>query len=174
MKLRPYKSCDAPVITGWIRDEDTFRKWGGGRFDSYPLTPAMLDEKYRENNGDCAESDNFYPWTALSDDSRPVGHFIMRYLGGDPARLRFGWVIVDASERGKGIGKEMLSLGLEYAFKLLGAESVTLGVFECNEPAHRCYRSAGFRDAEEKTGDPWHALEMELRKEDYFSGKTAR
>ncbi len=34
-------------------------------------------------------------------NSRTVGHFIMRYINGDNRQLRFGWVIVDGTLRGK-------------------------------------------------------------------------
>ena len=41
---------------------------------------------------------------------------------------RFGWVIVDDTLRGKGYGKEMLLLGLKYAFDIFKVERVTIGV----------------------------------------------
>lgn len=39
----------------------------------------------------------------------------------------------------------MLKAALRYAFDILKAEKVTLGVFENNEPAYYCYKAAGFR-----------------------------
>ena len=87
-------------------------RWGGERFGEFPISAQIIDEKYSLNNGDCAEEDNFYPWTAFDDENRVVGHFIMRYLNGDNRLLRFGWVIVDDSRRGKGYGTEMLQKGM--------------------------------------------------------------
>ena len=46
----------------------------------------------------------------------------MRYINGDPKVIRFGWVVVDSSVRGKGYGTNMLRLGLKAAFEILGAE----------------------------------------------------
>lgn len=89
LRLRPYKSCDADLIAEWIKDENVFKKWGGERFGDYPISADIIDEKYSKNNGDCVEPDNFYPWTAIDDDNRAVGHFIMRYTGGG---LMFGCV----------------------------------------------------------------------------------
>lgn len=40
----------------------------------------------------------------------------------------------------------MLKLALQYAFDILGAQKVTLGVLENNPGAYHCYKSAGFRD----------------------------
>ena len=122
---------------------------------------------YHLNNGRCEEPDNFYPWVALDDEDNVVGHFIMRYLHGDRKILRFGWVIVDDKIRGKGCGRQMLSLGLKYAFEILGVDKVTIGVFENNEPAHKCYAEVGFKDKEIVEKDPWNVIEMEIHRADY-------
>lgn len=140
MRLRQYKSCDAAKIENWIKDEDTFLKWGGNHFGQFPINGEIIDKKYTNENGDCKEKDNFYPWIAFTDEDGVVGHFIMRYLHGDNKILRFGWVIVDDSIRGKGYGTKMLCKGLEYAFNILGVDKVTIGVFENNEIAHTCYK----------------------------------
>ena len=95
MRLRPYKSCDAKKIISWIKDEEVFLKWGGDHFGSYPINAEIIDNKYLNENGDCKEEDNFYPWIAFTDEDGVVGHFIMRYINGDNKVLRFGWVIVD-------------------------------------------------------------------------------
>jgi len=167
LRLRPYKSCDAEEIEKWIRDEDVFKKWGGLLFGDFMISAKTIDDKYRLNNGDCKEPDNFYPWVALDDKGNVEGHFIMRYIHGDTRILRFGWVIVDDSIRGKGYGFEMLSLGLKYAFEIMGADKVTIGVFVNNEPAHRCYRKLGFKDKEIVKKEPWDVIEMEITKADY-------
>ena len=79
VRLRPYKRCDSKIIEKWIQDKDVFMRWGGERFGEFPISAEIIDEKYSLNNGDCAEEDNFYPWVALDDENRVVGHFIMRY-----------------------------------------------------------------------------------------------
>ncbi|MCR5296007.1 MAG: GNAT family N-acetyltransferase [Clostridiales bacterium] len=167
LRLRPYKSCDAEIIARWIRDRDVFLKWGGELFGAFPIGAETIDEMYRVKNGNCSEPDNFYPWVALDEENRLVGHFIMRYMHGDHRVIRFGWVVVDNSARGKGTGTEMLRAGLKFAFEMLGADRVTIGVFENNDPAHRCYRKVGFADREVVQKDPWNVIEMEIRKTDY-------
>lgn len=175
LKIRQYKQCDAERIASWVADETVFLKWGGKLFGDYPVSAETIDEKYSRNNGDCAEEDNFYPWIAVNDDYEPVGHFIMRYIHGDHRALRFGWVVMDPSRRGKGYGTEMLRAGLKYAFEFLGADRVTLGVFEHNDIAHNCYRKAGFVDTGEVIcKEPWNVIEMEIRREDYLSGGAGR
>ena len=168
LRLRHYKPCDADSIVSWIKDEDALRKWSSDRFGDYPISPEDINKKYIENNGDCAEQDNFYPLTAF-DESGVVGHLILRYTDKEKKVIRFGFVIVDDSKRGKGYGKKMLTLAVKYAFDIFGAEKVTLGVFDNNEPAYYCYKAAGFKETEEETGcelfgEQWRIVEMEIKR----------
>lgn len=151
MRLRPYKPCDADKILSWVRDEDTFRKWSTDRYDHYPITAADMNHKYMACNGDCPEPDNFYPMTA-EKDGQPVGHLIMRFTDEEKSVLRFGFVIVDDSKRGTGYGKQMLRMALKYAFEIMKARKVTIGVLENNPGAYRCYKAVGFQDV--PTADP--------------------
>ncbi len=172
LRLRPYKPNDAQTILSWCKDETTFRKWTSDRYDHFPITAEDMNRKYIDNNGDCAETDNFYPMTAFDEESI-VGHLIMRYTDKEKKTLRFGFVIVDDSKRGKGYGKEMISLSLRYAFEIFKADKVTIGVFDNNAPAYSCYKSAGFKDVEteenicELFGEKWIIKELEATKADY-------
>lgn len=166
VRLRQYKSSDAVKIAEWVKDKDAFLKWGGELFGEFPISAETIDEKYRLNNGDCKEPDNFYPWIVF-DENGVFGHFIMRYLHGDNKILRFGWVVVDDSIRGKGYGTQMLQVGLKYAFEILGVDVVTIGVFENNELAHKCYKKVGFIDKEIVSKQLWNVIEMEIKKEDW-------
>ena len=167
MILRPYKSIDAKVIIKWLNDEETFIKWGGDYFGFYPINEEIINNKYFNQNGDCIESDNFYPLVFV-DDNRVVGHFIIRYLNNDPKILRFGWVIVDNTIRSKGYGTKMLKLGLKYAFEILSANKVTIGVFENNLPGYYCYKKVGFKEVKTVNSIPFNIIEMEIFKEDYL------
>ncbi|MCR5792776.1 MAG: GNAT family N-acetyltransferase [Lachnospiraceae bacterium] len=168
IRLRPYKPCDADKIAEWVKEKDTYLKWGGIHLGEYPLSPEAIDEAYRNRNGNCEEPDNFYPWVAFDDENGVVGHFIMRYLNGDNKILRFGWVVIDASKRGSGYGEQMLRAGLKYAFEILGVEKVTIGVYETNDIAHACYKKIGFKEQGITEEEPWNVREMAISKEEYF------
>lgn len=171
LRLRPYKASDGKVITEWAnKNEEIYYKWSAGLFGDFPMETDTLNNVYQNQNGLCKEEDNFYPMTAF-DEAGVVGHFIMRYLNGDHNVIRFGWVIVDDSKRGKGYGKRMLELGLEYAFQILKAKKVTIGVYENNAPAYACYKSLGFREIEQDhyhtlnyKGEEWKVIELEKTK----------
>lgn len=171
--LRPYKYGDAEKIVTWCNQEDIYFKWSGGRFGTWPITAQNIDSKYREQNGDCKEADNFYPMCAV-DGEELVGQLIMRYTEGNHKHIRFGWVILDPEKRGCGYGKKMLQLALKYAFEILGAEQVTIGVYENNLPAQYCYAAAGFRKNEQVAGgsdtvkgEEWKLLELIITEEEY-------
>ena len=165
--LRPYKPDDAKSIVKWIKDEVSFRKWCADRYENYPITPENINFKYIKCNGDCKEWDNFYPVTAV-DENGPVGHLIMRYTNKEKTIIRMGFVIVDDSKRGMGYGKKMMQMAMGYAFYMLGAKKVTLGVFENNPSAYYCYKAAGFKEIPmendsfyEMFGEKWKCIEME-------------
>ena len=173
LRLRPYKKSDADYIISWLNNEEIFSLWGGERFGQFPITPDIINDKYFNNNGDCEETDNFYPLTAV-DDNGPVGHFIIRYINGNNRILRFGWVIIDNNRRGQKIGQKMLKLGLKYSFEILKADRVTIGVFENNLPALHCYLSCGFHKSEiledsfcDCNGEKIKVLELEILKDEY-------
>ena len=95
----------------------------------------------------------------------------MRFTDERKTILRFGFVIVDDKKRGKGCGKGMLQLAIRYAFDMLKAEKITLGVFENNEPAYRCYLAVGFRETTTAQteyyhigNEAWKCLELELER----------
>ena len=163
LRLRPYKNCDADIIASWIKNEYAFRQWCADRYDRYPVTGADINAHY----AGFADADWFYPMTAF-DETGVVGHLIMRFTDEEKRILRFGFVIVDVNRRGEGYGREMLSLALQYAALILKAEKVTLGVFENNPAALKCYRSVGFSECAgdgelfEVLGENWKCIEMAM------------
>lgn len=166
--LRPYKPKDAEAIVSWIKNETAFRKWSADRYDAYPITAEDINYKYLKCNGDCEEPDNFYPFTVV-DANGPVGHLIMRYTNKEKTVIRLGFVIVDDSKRGMGYGKRMIQMALEYAFEMLKAEKITLGVFDNNPSAYYCYKAAGFNEIPVKEdrvfeilGEKWKCIELEM------------
>lgn len=166
LRLRPYKPQDAEAIVSWIKDEEALRKWSSDRYGAYPITPDDINYKYIDCNGDCKEPDNFYPLTAV-DEYGPVGHLILRYTNEEKTIIRIGFVIVDDTKRGLGYGKSMLQMAIRYAFDMLKAEKVTLGVFENNPSAYYCYKSVGFQEIQQEfmieiLGEKWKCIELEM------------
>lgn len=141
LRLRPYKACDAKTIISWIKDERSFYQWCADRFEHYPITEDDLNGLYESS----ACTDDFFGMTAF-DESGISGHLFMRFLDEKKQTLRFGFIIIDSAKRGKGYGKEMLQLAIQYAFDILKVDKITLGVFQNNPSAYHCYRSVGFQE----------------------------
>ncbi len=166
LRLRPYRRSDAENVVSWIKNERMFRYWCADRFESYPITAADLNAQY---DGLEAAGGEIYHFTAY-DESGIVGHINIRFPEpGSIDTVRFGYVIIDDSRRGQGLGKEMIKLALDYSFGIMKAKKVTIGVFAENKAALGCYLSAGFRDTgvSEKFGfkdEEWTCMELEITK----------
>ena len=159
LRLRPYNKNDAETIMSWIKGEKVFYKWTAGVLGEYPISVEQFNAV-----------SNLMAFTAI-EDNEIVGFFTMRRPNEFFEELRFGLVIVDDSQRGMGYGKEMLQLGLKYAFDILKVDKVTLGVFENNQPAYFCYKSVSFKDVQlDKLeyyyimGESWKCLELEIER----------
>lgn len=91
---------------------------------------------------------NALDWTdsayaATENNGQAVGFFCYSVNTADNIGfLKF--IVVDKTKRGKGYGKEMLNLALQYAFQITGAKAVQLNVFNENTLAKQCYEKAGF------------------------------
>ncbi len=148
---------DAGVILSWCKDKQAFRRWSADRYRHYPAQPEDMMRQY--------EGDNLFPLTAISGD-KIIGHILLRYPSDDKSTIRFGFVIVDNTIRGKGYGKKMLQAAIAYAQQVLKAKRITLGVFCDNLPALNCYQSVGFHitveDAYLIDGETWKGVEMEM------------
>ena len=157
MKLRPFAPKDAATILSWCKNKHAFRLWSADRYKDFPAWPEEMIKQY--------DGGNMYPLTAI-DGEDIVGHILLRYPSEDKNVIRFGFVIIDDSKRGKGYGKQMLRLAIDYAQQELGAKRITLGVFCDNLSAVACYKSVGFRingmDSYVIDGEKWKEFEMEL------------
>ena len=136
MTLRPFSINDAETILSWCKDKYAFRLWSADRYKDYPAQSDDMMKQY--------EGDNMFPLTAVVGEAL-VGHILLRIPSEDKSVIRFGFVIVDDSKRGKGYGKQMLRLAIDYAQQELGAQKITLGVFCDNLSALKCYHSVGLR-----------------------------
>ena len=143
MTLRPFNINDAPTILSWCKDKHAFRLWSADRYKEFPAQPDEMMEQYK--------GENMYPLTAIVGEEI-MGHILLRFPSEDKSVIRFGFVIVDDSKRGKGYGKQMLQ--------------ITLGVFDNNPSAIHCYESVGFvvtgTDTYAIDGEEWTGKEMEL------------
>lgn len=166
LRLRPYKTSDAAYLVQWFTDERSFKMWSADKFE-YPLSEVQL-KNYKE----MYDQDEFgWVFVALNEKGIPVGHFLMRRANYEENSVHFGFIVVDANQRGKGYGSEMVSLGVKYAFEILQVRRVTLGVFDVNPGAEVCYKKVGFitetydKDIFTYGNEKWGLYNMAIEKE---------
>lgn len=164
LTLRPYLPSDAATITTWLKSEYLMRQWCADRYERYPVTPEDMNA-YHAMYIDGQRSRAL----TMTDGDDIVGYITLRIPADDSTEQRLGFVIVDDSKRGRGLGKALVSMAVKYVYETLGATKVSLGVFENNPSAIHCYESAGFRrvslpetESYECLGETWNCIEMEL------------
>jgi RimJ/RimL family protein N-acetyltransferase len=81
------------------------------------------------------------------------------------------FLIGEENNRGKGVGREVLKKILRIGFEDMKFEKITLGVFDFNHNAIKCYEKAGFNkekfleNIRKSSTGYWNLYEMEISKE---------
>lgn len=141
MRIRPYiPDEDYETVSTWINDERIHALWCADRLP-YPVSRQSFHDFLEKIAREWTDS----AYVATDDSGQAVGFFCYSVNTEDNIGfLKF--VIVDNTKRGKGYGKEMLRLALQYAFQITGAEAVQLNVFNENAAAKHCYEKVGFTE----------------------------
>ncbi len=139
MRIRPYiHNKDYEYISRWIGSEKIHSFWCADRLP-YPITAEAFQDFLNQNSMDWTDS----AYVATENNGQVIGFFC--YSLNTENNIGFlKFIIVDNLQRGKGYGKGMLNLALQYAFQVTGAESVQLNVFNENTLAKHCYEKVGF------------------------------
>ncbi len=166
LSLREFTDKDAQAVACWAEDERTMRFWSADQFDHYPLCADDILSFY---NKILSHGDRVFRFVA-EEDGCAVGHFLLREFDREHHFVRIGFVILAPCARGKGYGKKMMKLAVDFAVSHLDARRITLGVFTNNPAAYGCYRSLGFQKDPAKIdkmhtffGEEWICTELELR-----------
>lgn len=138
--LGPLRGDLAPLYAKWRNDFQVQRTFGDR---PRPLTDDQLMAWFEAQTN----PDDAYWFTIYQvDPFRPVGttnlfNIVYRYR-----IASFGLLIGEADARGLGLGTEVASLMVDYAFTALGLNNVMLTVSEYNLAGRRAYEKAGFRE----------------------------
>ncbi|MEV8136835.1 GNAT family N-acetyltransferase [Microbacterium aurantiacum] len=132
LTIRRRTEADLSTIVGWIPDAAALYLFTGPRM-TWPLTTEEL--------GTMNADENFTAWVALGEGARLVGHFDLTVVD---RTARLGRVVIDPSQRGRGMGRELVGLVIETA-RAVGADELRLNVIANNVPAVRAYEGVGFR-----------------------------
>jgi len=81
---------------------------------------------------------------AIEADGKYIGYCTLMHLQNPHGNLELGIMIGDHEFWGRGYGREVVQLLLEYGFHHLGARRIALTTHARNERAIRCFRACGF------------------------------
>lgn len=146
-------------------------QWAGPEF-SYPLTSQQLQKYLVDTN--YSEAKRFIYRVVDEDSDQVIGHLSLGSIDQEQKSARIGKVIVgDPNARGKGYGEQMIREAVRIAFEDLKLHRVTLGVFDFNEGALRCYQKVGFvidgllRDCRRVNEAYWSLYEMSILEDEW-------
>lgn len=166
MRLRPYISrYDFEYVSKWINSERVHALWCANTIP-FPLDQSSFDRALEKNTEEWKDS----AYVATDDQGVPVGFFSYVVDVADNTGF-LKYIVLDSRLRGKGYGRQMISLALKYAFEITGAAAVRLNVFDVNENAKKCYASVGFKEntytenALSFQNETWGRYQMLIRKE---------
>ncbi|MCR6633214.1 MAG: GNAT family N-acetyltransferase [Magnetospirillum sp.] len=77
-------------------------------------------------------------------ETRPCGYLSIMAIHAVFRSAEMGVTIGAPEERGQGLGRDAMRLGLGYCWDALALERVTLRIYGDNQAAIRCYQGAGF------------------------------
>ena len=165
IQLQAFTKNDYELLIRWINEERLMVNWTGSMF-SFPLTAADLDW-YTEESNDVGKSGVFiYKAVDLVTD-KVVGHISL-------GTARVSRVLVGKeAQRGVGICQKMMRGILKIGFEELKLHRISLGVYDFNKAAIRCYERAGFRtegiarDIFLYENEYWSMVEMSILEDEW-------
>jgi RimJ/RimL family protein N-acetyltransferase len=167
IKLSYFTPDDFQLLIDWVSDETLLMNWAGTQF-RFPLTLAKLDWYIRDTN-DFNESSTLVYKATDTLTGETVGHISLTAINRPNRSARITRVLVgNTAERGKGIGEQITKAMMQIGFEELNLHRMSLGVYDFNEPAIRCYKKCGFtvdgvlRDISRHGDEYWSLMEMSI------------
>jgi len=142
IRLRAIEPDDLPMLASWRNDPAVYAHF----FEHEPLSLAGQRRWYDR----FVQRDDEKFWiaerTGTGGASQGVGTIALVGIDWRNRRAELGRVLVyPPGQRGNGIGRELCSLALGYAFGHLNLNRVHCEVFADNRPAVSLYENLGFR-----------------------------
>lgn len=143
IRLEHFQKEDFEQLMQWIGNEELLTNWSGNLF-SFPLSSRSLDW-YIEDTNIINESEAFV-YKAIDPSGKTVGHISLGGISWKNRSARITRVLIgDTVHRGKGCCQGMITAVLKIAFAELNLHRVSLGVYNNNTAATKCYEKAGMK-----------------------------
>ena len=176
--LEPFTAHDFTQLMEWVDDERLMKEWCGSMF-SFPLSESGLTW-YVKGSNNLNDPDVFIYKAVETATGITVGHIS---LGGISTRDRAGRItrvlVGKSTERRRGICQGMVKALLRIGFEDLKLHRISLGVYDFNLAAIKCYLKCGFqqeglmRDVVRHGEDYWSLVEMGILEDDWRALQAA-
>ena len=143
IKLEQFGRNDFKQLIEWISDEELLMNWSGALF-SFPLTEKSL-EWYIEDTNIAGSSDAFVYKVIDTTDDRTVGHISLGGISWKNRSARITRVLVGNQERNKGYCSLIVKAALKIGFEELQFHRISLGLYDNNNAALKCYEKSGLK-----------------------------
>ncbi|MFN8775993.1 MAG: GNAT family N-acetyltransferase [Flavobacteriales bacterium] len=139
--LRALSQDDAtPAYLSWINDPETTRGLVTGHF------PSNLQSLKDYINSVTGNRDKVMLAICDLNTGQHIGNIKLDQFDWISGTCELGILIGSVEHRGKGIGAEVCSLVVSYAFERLNLRKILLAVYASNPGAIRAYEKAGFAE----------------------------
>lgn len=158
IRLEKFDAAFYPQLINSIKDARELMQFAGPEFN-FPLTEEQIEKSLSDKNRIAFRVVN-------SSNDSTIGHCEICFKDNFANLGRI--LIMDPTMRGKGIGKQIVTLLLEFILKNSEQRNVELNVFDFNTNAIKCYEKIGFVINPDKKfvrkidDETWIALNMKL------------
>ncbi len=173
--FRPFGRADFDRLLANAESPEFVYQWAGPLF-TYPLNRAQLERYLLTATGNPPTTRLF---TALNETETPVGHIELTRIDRHNRAASVARVLVFAEQRGRGVGRAMLTEVLRVGFDELGLHRIELLVFDFNQAAVRAYEHAGLsiegrlRDVRKVGETFWSVYQMSMLEDEWRSRANA-
>jgi len=167
ISLEYFEKSDFDQLIAWIDNEELMTNWAGSLF-RFPLNERSLDW-YLENSNNVQTSDVLIYKAVETATGEAVGHISLGSINRSDGSARISRVLVgNTSKRGLGICSGMMKAVLKIGFEEVKLHRISLGVYDFNTAAIKCYERSGFvtegllRDVKKFENSYWSLREMSI------------
>ncbi|HAR84656.1 MAG TPA: N-acetyltransferase [Clostridium sp.] len=175
IRLELIKKEDLYKIVEWNRNKSAndLLQWAGPLYE-YPLTLSQVEKYFLDEKNKEVVDTYIYKIISISTEEI-IGTVELREVDRENKIARVcRFLIGEEKERGRGIGALALKEILRSGFEDREFEKITLGVFDFNKGAVRCYEKVGFviekllKDVRKAKDGYWSLYEMAISKSQWI------
>lgn len=161
--LTIFNEEDIPLLLNLLKGTDArfLLQFAGPRY-KYPLDKKQILETM--------EAIDYMLFKFIDDKTGEfLGHCQLVRIDDENKKATVGRVLLDPNQRGRGLGKEMISNLITFSREKLRLRELDLRVYDFNKSALKCYENLGFKETTrqskyfESVDEAWISITMSLK-----------